>query len=487
MIPENLKFGGEGGTPPTTAAICLVLIFGLLVLLTRRKHASFCFLLAAFVIPFRQSIVIAGAHFQMIRFLAIFGLLRILWDGVVKKREAITSGFHPVDRAFVYFTIVSAVTFILLNQQWAAVTNQVGGFLNSIAVYFVLRFLIRDEDDAVQALKAMTVVAILAAISMLTEQLTARNWFSYLGGVPLVPDIREGHVRSQAFFAHSIIAGCVGAVLIPLSYWLWLKGGKLKRYAILCFVSAMTMVITSRSSTPIMAAMAAMLAFAFWPLRRDMKWVRRGTVAALVVLHLVMHGPVWALIDHVDIVGGNSANHRYQLVDQCIRHFWDWWLIGTNANASWGFDMWDTANYFVGTAEGGGLLALVLLILILSRAFRSVGLARVAFEDDKHKQLLFWCLGAALFAQADAFFGISYYDQSIVSWYLLLVIVIACTGEYGIAAIRQPARIAQGSVSTLRTSNYLDDSKPIARPYGFAPNDRKGIGIPHFKPIRKRV
>jgi hypothetical protein len=153
-------------------------------------------------------------------------------------------------------------------------------------------------------------------------------------------------------------------------------------------------------------------------------------VVMLIVLHMIMKGPVWALIAHIDIVGGNSADHRYYLVDQCIRHFWNWWLVGTNDNANWGWGMWDTANYYVGTAEGGGLLALIFLFAMISRGFRSIGQARAQFEDDKHRQLLFWCLGACLFAQCTAFFGISYYDQAFVSWYAVLVIIIASTQAY---------------------------------------------------------
>ena len=72
-----------------------------------------------------------------------------------------------------------------------------------------------------------------------------------------------------------------------------------------------------------------------------------------------MKGPVWALLGKLDIVGGSTGWHRYKIVDNCIRHFWDWWLLGSNNYWTWegGDDMWDLANQYVATAEGTGLLS----------------------------------------------------------------------------------------------------------------------------------
>jgi hypothetical protein len=193
-----------------------------------------------------------------------------------------------------------------------------------------------------------------------------------------------------------------------------------------------------------MATGGAILAFGFWPLRRKMRWVRRGIIAVLILLHVVMHGPVWSLIEHIDIVGGNSGYHRYQLIDQCIHHFWDWWLFGTLANSSWGWDMWDTANVFVGTAEGSGLLGLILFVALFSRSFRAIGNARAAFETDGAKQFELWTVGCVVFTQLMIFVGVDYFDQTRMLWYLILCIVIAMTGEYGLV----PARVSLSQIAS---------------------------------------
>ena len=53
-----------------------------------------------------------------------------------------------------------------------------------------------------------------------------------------------------------------------------------------------------------------------------------------------MKAPVWALIQRIDIVGGSSGWHRYELIDQCIKHFSDWWLMGVKVILLLGATIW---------------------------------------------------------------------------------------------------------------------------------------------------
>jgi hypothetical protein len=124
------------------------------------------------------------------------------------------------------------------------------------------------------------------------------------------------------------------------------------------------------------------------------------------------------------LTGSSSGYHRYQLVDQFIRRFSDWWLLGTNGNAKWGWDMWDLANQYVAVGETSGLLPFVCFLATIIFGFQQIGRARRAAPDRK-SELFLWALGAALFSNVVAFFGISYYDQTIVAWYLLLAMIPA--------------------------------------------------------------
>ena len=106
--------------------------------------------------------------------------------------------------------------------------------------------------------------------------------------------------------------------------------------------------------------------------------------------------PVWYLIAKVDISGG-SFGHRFTLIDQCVRHFGDWWLVGVKSTAEWGWDMWDTANQYVGTCDASGLLPFILFLSILVYGFKYLGKARRRASDKKER--LFLGVGSLPFRQ----------------------------------------------------------------------------------------
>jgi len=259
--------------------------------------------------------------------------------------------------------------------------------------------------------------------------------------------LREGKLRSQGPFAHPILAGTFGAVLLPLFLGLWWQNKKARAAAVLGIISATVITITSTSSTPLMGYFAGILALCFWPLRRHMRLLRWGVVICLVGLHMVMKAPVWALIGRVDLVGGSSGDHRYELVNQFIRHFGDWWLLGVKEAEKWGYEMSDLSNQFVEAGVTGGLLTLVLFIAIIVYCFKRLGDARAASQDNPQAERRLWTLGAALFSNVAAFFGISYFDQTIVSWYTLVAMIVVATA----AALRSPSATAAAPAYLERT------------------------------------
>jgi len=139
-----------------------------------------------------------------------------------------------------------------------------------------------------------------------------------------------------------------------------------------------------------------------------MRLLRWALVVALVVLHLVMKAPVWALITHIDLTGSSSSYHRFYLVDNCIRHFSDWWLLGYKDYDRWGYFMFDLCDQFVVQAVNGGLLTLVAYIAIFTRSFGAIGKGRKRVQGDRRHEWYCWCLGSALFSVIVAHFGINY-------------------------------------------------------------------------------
>jgi hypothetical protein len=427
--PLHLRFGGGVAESVFNPLVFLVVIIaGLLILFRPRGKAIAPFIVAAILIPMDQVVVIVGMHFPMLRILTLFGIARLLKEKIYSKRHVFSGGINKIDVTVVLFAIFTALAAIVLFQQWGAVIYQLGNIYTIFSIYFLLRFLVRDKEGVVSLVRTLAYVATVIAFVMTWEMATGHNPYAILGGAQAsfygTLMQRADRFRATGCFEHPILAGTFGAILIPLFVLLWREGRKNRALALVGIVSATVITVTSNSSTPVLAYAAGVLALCLWPLRGWMRPIRWGIALMIVALHLVMKAPVWHLIARIDISGGSSSYHRFMLVDQCIRHFGDWWFVGVKSTADWGWDMWDTANQYVTVCDRSGILPFILFIGSIVYGFKYLGRARKLVEG-KRQQFFLWALGAALFANAVAFFGISYVDQTQVVWYGLLAAISA--------------------------------------------------------------
>jgi hypothetical protein len=427
VTPEHLRFGGGSTETLLHPVVLVMMIIAILAMLALpRKHLVVPLLLFTFLIPGGQGVFIAGLHIYVLRIVLLCAWMRVAYVKLSSETNVVSGGFNSIDKVFALWAICHSIAFVLLYREMGAVVNQASFLYDVFAAYFLLRFLVQDEEDIRRVIKVFAVIAAIVAISMINEKFRDQNWFGYLGGVPIVPGLREGAIRAQGPFAISILAGAFGATLLPLFFWLW-KDGKSRLLALAGMAAATIITVTSASSTPLLAYVAGIFAICLWPVRRNMRVIRWGLVIALVTLHLIMKGPVWFLINHIDLVAGNSGYHRALLIDQFFKHFSDWWLVGTASSPDWGPDMWDTANAYVQEGIVGGLLAFIFFISVISRSFAALGKARKAVEGDPRSEWSIWLLSAALFAHVVAYFGISYFDHTEIAWFALLAIISAAT------------------------------------------------------------
>lgn len=422
----NLRFGaGASGSSIHPFVLGLMLLSIVLIFFLPRKYVVVPFLLTIFLTPFGEQVYIGGVHLFVPRILILCGWLRIAWTKVSSNTEIATGGFTSIDKVFLLWAIFRATATYLEFLEFGAFVNQCAFLWDALGGFFLLRFLIRDEEDIQRTAKTFALIVSVLALTMLNEKLRGLNVFGYIGG-RLAPFIRDGAIRSQGPFLGPIPAGTFAATILSLFVWLW-KSGKSQLFGLAGVVAATVMVVTSASSTPLLAYIAVVLGIAMWPLRGKMRSIRWGIVILLLALQLVMKAPVWFLINHIDFVSGSSGYHRAMLIDMCVRHFWDWWLIGVKSTADWGWDMWDQANQFVSEAETGGLATLICFVILVSRSFGRLGKARKFVESDRTTQWLLWLLGVALFSHVVSFFGISFNDQSEYAWYALLAMILAAT------------------------------------------------------------
>jgi hypothetical protein len=429
--PTHWRFGG-GAAETVLHPIVLVamLVTIILLLLLPRKYMVVPFLLAIFLVPLGQHILLGGLHVFVFRLIVLSGWARLLWTKLTKKGGPFSGRWNSVDTAFLLWVIFHVTALTLLYQEKAAVINQVGYLWDYVGAYLLLRFMIQDEQDVNRAIRCFAAIAAILAVCMARERLTGQNIFGLLGGVRLIPQVRDGWIRSQAVFQHPILAGTFGATLLPLFVLLW-KCSKSKVLAVVGVTSSMLMALLSASSTALMGVGSAILAVCFWPFRRRMRTLRWGILLTVVGLHLVMKAPVWFLIGRISLIPDSSSYHRAQLVNQFILHFKDWAFLGAKSNAEWGNEMIDTSNQFVEEGESGGLIAFVFFLAVIWRSFGRVGKARGAVEgNDQRSEWYLWLLGAALFSHVIAFFGIFYFDQLKVAWFALLAMISAAAAPF---------------------------------------------------------
>ncbi len=406
--------------PVTMAALLLAVV---LIFILDRDKAFTVFALAALLIPMTQRGVFMGLNFMSLRILII-----AVWARLFFRMELQPIRLNAIDKVFILWVISNITAFVLLWQTWGAFVNRMGFLLDSAGIYFLCRYMFTNMNEMNAAARSFAVFGIVLAGIMLLEQITGRNPFSFLGGVGELTELREGRLRSTGPFAHPILAGTFGAVLFPMLFSQWRRPDLRTSFLIAGMVACVLVVILSASSGPVLALVLGIVALNMWPFREHLPKIKWALIITLVGLHMAMKAPVWALIDKVGVVAGSSSYHRYYLVDQFIRRFDEWWLVGVKSTHHWGWMMWDAVNQFVAEGIRGGLTTLVLFMLLLMLCYRAVGRKIAETGGNGQAQLTLWAIGSALFAHTVSFFGIAYFDQMVVIWYFLLATISTISG-----------------------------------------------------------
>ncbi|MDD5676270.1 MAG: hypothetical protein PHC61_19005 [Chitinivibrionales bacterium] len=432
---------------PNPLVILWIACMGIALVLVPRKYVLFPLLMVAAYITLGQYVMVGPAHFTMLRFMVLFGVVRMV------LRNDFTFSFHAVDKAVIYWVISSIVTYTILWQTPQALINRLGLCFDSFGIYFLFRAYLADFDDIARVVSFCALLMVPLAGSMIIEYTTGRNPFAVLNGVPLLSEVRNGHVRCQGSFRHPILMGTFGATQIPLIITLWWRNKMSRTIAIAGLLAAAIIVYCSGSSGAFMAGLYGIVGLGFWFLRDRMRMVRWALVVGLVIIQLIMKSPIWYLMARLSSVTGGTGWHRAYLIDQALRYLNEWWLVGTKVTAHWmptGLlidpTKADITNQYLAQGVNGGLLTMVLFILIIVRAFKAVGNAtRDLAEGEFADRIVVWSMGAALFAHTVAFISVSYFDQISVFWFFLIAVMATA---HKIAA----AQKAMASIKPARTA-----------------------------------
>jgi hypothetical protein len=485
MTPHPIAFGG-GAAETILGPVVLVWMIVTIVLMFAlpKKYVIAPLLFTILLCPVGQALFLGGIHLFVTRILILAGWVRVVSSKVFGAK--VRTEHYSLDVMFLLWALFRAMCFVLQYQEQGAYINQAGFLIDALGGYFLFRALIHDDEDVGRVVKTLAVIVGILALTMVYEEVTKVNLYGIIGRSPVIPELRNGQVRAQGPFEHALLAGTFAATLVPLFFWLF-RTGKSRLLGAGGMLAATVAVFATQCSTPILAYGAAVFGLCFWPFRKQMRLVRWGIVAGIVGLQMVMKAPVWWAIQHLDVVGGSSGWHRAELVDLFIRHFSDWWLIGTKDNALWGHMTWDLCNQFVAEGEVGGIVTFGLFVAMIVVCFRWLGIARKAVEGDRNQEWYYWAFAAAMFSNVVAYFGISYFDQTRFSWYALLVMISVATASVRSArTVREPAPEQELAPRTSELLPHLAWLRPLSRPRAAAPNPARDADYSGVLGVLKR-
>lgn len=396
-----------------------------------------------------QVLIVGGIHLYLIRILILFGLIRL-----VIRKEILSVKLNVIDKLLIAWVVVQSFLYVLFDGSNVNLIERLGGAYNALGIYFLIRVLVWDFDDVVHTVKMLGIIIIPLAVLFAVEYMTGKNPFFVFGGVPEFTMIREGKLRCQGPFRHPILAGTFGATALPLFVGLWVFSMRDRLLAVGAILAATIIVIASSSSGPLLAYLASVVGLMCWRVKANMRAIRWGVVIIVLALHAFMKAPVWFLISRLSELTGGSGWYRSALIDAFIRNIGEWWLIGTGYTAHWmptGLSIdptkADIVNQFVAQGVNGGLLGLILFIWLIVNCFKTTGVAvRIEARYSFPEQFMIWSMGCTLLSHVVSFFSVSYFDQIIIFWYMIIGMIVALMHDRDGEQHEGDTRESQGAV-----------------------------------------
>jgi hypothetical protein len=365
--------------------------------------------------PMNQRFELFTLDFTVLRMLILSGCLRVAMRGETRIAQ-----WNNFDKLLLSWVLASSLIFVVQQgARMSVIINRSGVIFDSVGMYWLFRQSIHTWEEVSQSIKIFAGFTILTAPIIALEKFQITNLFSLLG--PANGQFHRGRFRAAGAFPHYIMMGCFWASLLPFFY-AEIKANKSLVFYWLAIGAALLSIFCSASSTPIFTVVAIMLFWKLFNSRIHGKSIFWGTGAMLVILHLIMNAPVWHLIARIDIFGGSTGWHRYNLIDKFIKNASEWVLIGTADTAHWGWGLQDLTNQFVLEGVRGGALTLIIFILLIYRAVKIPGALSLAQLPPDAKWMS-WGICVSMLGHFVTFWGVSYFGQMNMILYFTFALV----------------------------------------------------------------
>jgi hypothetical protein len=399
-----------------------------LIIISPNRYAAAVFLATVMFVPTGANIAIAGINLYPLRILILASLVQL-----ALHRKLHPPSLSAPDKTMIIFAVLCLWSSLFHMDVQRAFVYRTGMCVDFLGSYFIFRCWIREWGDLSYLFGIWFICIFALAVFMIVEQITGRDVFAMVGGLPLLDDIREGRLRARGPFRHPILAGTAGAIFLPFALALYRRKAVL---GVVGVIVGITVVICSSSSGPVGSLVAALIGVGLWQFREKLGLILKVSLGLLLFLHFfIMKAPVWYLIARASSVGGSTGYHRARLIDKAIIYINEWWFAGTDytrhwmpTGIGWSEDHTDITNWYLAMGVQGGLPLMLAFIAIIWVCFKLLGktMGLLSSENEKN-QFLIWCMGSALFSHAVSMLSVGYYDQSGGLFFVLLgTIVSSC-------------------------------------------------------------
>lgn len=394
--------------------IIITALLAIITLLVPRKYLLLSYIVAACFVPTDQRIILMGLDFTVLRILVTAGILRVLL-----RRENKRIKWNRFDYMVFAWVICGAFVYSIQWMSAKAIINRCGVLFDVIGLYWLFRKTVRSWDDVKAAVNSYAISIMILAPLVALEWASGDNPFELLGRVTTL--VRDQRYRCQAAFPHSIMLGLFCATLLPL--FVGFAGlGKNKLFYGIAIGAVMFIIAATASSTPILTAAAVVVLIGMYKFRKYTSPAAWSILFMLFGLHFIMNKPVWHLLARVNVLGSSTGWHRFNIIDQAIKHFGQWAILGCKSTASWGWGLGDVTNQFILEGVRGGFVTLILFIIMLFTALKSI-LKMCIREPVGEKRFLLWSIFVMILAHCISFLGVSYFGQITMLYYMSLSMI----------------------------------------------------------------
>ena len=436
---------------------------GAVILLAPRKWALLALMAGVLYLTEQQAIEVLEINLTALRFLEVAGLARVFW-----RSESPIEGLNRLDRAVLLAYGYATAVFLVRSDTGYA--QMLGWMVDSTFCYFIFRAWLQRIEDLVWFLRAFVLLLVPYVGLLIVEMYARENPFSILGAETWSNELRAGRIRCMGSFKHPSLLGTLGVALLPLYIALVLTNRKLTP-AWAGIVLCVGIILLSNSGGPVAAALIGIAGWLLWVARTKMFVVRRIICGILLMLALAMEAPIWYIPARISAFTGGGGWHRSYLMDVAFSQLDKWWFAGMDRaeTVSWfpylveATGAADITNAYLDFGLKSGLLAVALFVLLLVRAFQTIGQALEGGRPSAMRrggEYLLWGTGCALAVHIANWFAITYFDQIYVVWCMQLAAVSSLSRAFEVKRrIRHRAAMPQvaakeyrGAVSAARSA-----------------------------------